>query len=232
MPMPFDDALAALKQVEQKKDDLDDAALESELDSEAVAEDDSAPDGDALAGLADDLDDVDPILALGDDEPPLEVLAELEDLDLASLAELDPFLSGRGIRSTPLDLSFSDGDDAVSLYLREIGSIPLLTADDEKSLAQAYQAGRKAAEDLVALRAEGKTDAVLQAAVKKGLDARERLIQANSRLVVHIARKDNNKDVPQVGGIQEGNVGLIGAGEEGGRRRGGEVSRREGGWLT
>lgn len=261
MPMPFDDALAALKQVEQEKgyltlgdvarvlpaedrhgerrtafydaleragltvradddvigdavdadplDALDDPALESE-----AAADDSDPDGDAVAGLPDDLDDVDPILALGDDEPPLEVLAELEDLDLASLAELDPFLSGRGIRSTPLDLSFSDGDDAVSLYLREIGSIPLLTADDEKSLAQAYQAGRKAAEDLVALRAEGKTDAVLQAAVKKGLDARERLIQANSRLVVHIAKKYNNNDVPLLDLIQEGNVGLIRAVEK------------------
>ncbi|MEO8083792.1 MAG: sigma-70 family RNA polymerase sigma factor [Ardenticatenales bacterium] len=152
--------------------------------------------------------------AMGEDEPPPEILAELEELDLEALAELDPFLSGRGIRLSPLDLSFSDGDDAVSLYLREIGSIPLLTADDEKSLAQAYEAGRAAAVTLAELKAEGKTDPALVAAHLKGLDARERLIQANSRLVVHIAKKYNNNDVPLLDLIQEGNVGLIRAVEK------------------
>ena len=141
-----------------------------------------------------------------------------------TLAELgidvrdDTLRSDRGRRTRPLDSATGETDDTISLYLREIGSIPLLDADDEKTLAQQLEAGLAAK-----LRLGDPTeifempDAELQVLRKQGLageEARKRLIQANSRLVVHIAKKYVGNGVPFQDLIQEGNLGLMRAVEK------------------
>jgi len=74
-------------------------------------------------------------------------------------------------------------DDAIKLYLREIQKTRLLSADDEKELAQRIAKGDKA--------------------------ARDRMIESNLRLVVKIAKRYINRGLPFLDLIEEGNMGLI-----------------------
>jgi RNA polymerase primary sigma factor len=98
--------------------------------------------------------------------------------------------------------------DSVGLYLKEIRKVPLLTASEEVSLAQRMEAGLIAEEKLNnGCSAEEK--AVLRQVVQDGLSAREHLIQANSRLVVSVARRYVGYGVPFLDLIQEGNIGLM-----------------------
>lgn len=74
-------------------------------------------------------------------------------------------------------------DDSVRMYLKEIGKIPLLNADQERDLAQRMQDGEK--------------------------DAKDTLVESNLRLVVSIAKKYMNRGLSLLDLIQEGNIGLI-----------------------
>ena len=74
-------------------------------------------------------------------------------------------------------------DDSVRMYLKEIGKIPLLNAEQERALAQKMQAGDK--------------------------DAKDTLVESNLRLVVSIAKKYMNRGLSLLDLIQEGNIGLI-----------------------
>jgi len=101
-------------------------------------------------------------------------------------------------------------DDTVGLYLREIGKVPLLTAEQEVALAKRIEAGRGAQDRL---KRNGDLDpderAALVETVRDGLAAREHLICANSRLVISIAKKYVGRGVPFLDLIQEGSIGLI-----------------------
>lgn len=77
----------------------------------------------------------------------------------------------------------SDNDNSISIYLEDIGKVPLLTADEGKVLAQRIEAG----------------DA----------EARNELVEANLRLVISIAKKYVGHGVELEDLIQEGNIGLI-----------------------
>jgi RNA polymerase primary sigma factor len=96
--------------------------------------------------------------------------------------------------------------DSVGLYLNEIGLVPLLTAMEERELAQVIERGREAA---TRLEAGEKSTRELRQAVKAAAAAKDRFIRANLRLVVSIARR-----YPMPPGmelldlIQEGNLGL------------------------
>jgi RNA polymerase primary sigma factor len=104
--------------------------------------------------------------------------------------------------------------DLVRIYLREIGRVPLLTAEEEVELAKAIEAGLFAEEklnhelDSPAVR----TDLGLLAA--EGLRAKQRLIEANLRLVVSIAKRYIGRGLGFLDLIQEGNLGLIRAVEK------------------
>jgi len=104
--------------------------------------------------------------------------------------------------------------DLVRQYLREIGRVPLLTAVEEVELARAIEAGLFAEEQLS--RAGG--DAVLRAELSQicrlGREAKRRLIEANLRLVVSVAKRYAGRGLPLLDLIQEGNVGLIRAVEK------------------
>jgi len=140
---------------------------------------------------------------------------------------------GEPEESPPLtDPDGIDSDDAISLYMREIGVIPLLTAEDEVELAKRLEKGRRAAKRLE--RAKNLTPekrAELERLVAEGERARKRLIQANSRLVVSIAKKYVGHGVPFLDLIQEGNLGLIRAVEKFDYRRGFKFSTYATWWI-
>lgn len=98
--------------------------------------------------------------------------------------------------------------DSVGLYLKEIRKVPLLTASEEVSLAQRMEAGMEAEEELNN-GCSPEERVALRQVVQDGLAAREHLIQANSRLVVSVARRYVGYGVPFLDLIQEGNIGLM-----------------------
>ncbi len=100
-------------------------------------------------------------------------------------------------------------DDSIGLYLKEIGRVPLLSREEEIALAKRMEAGRQAQAKLQRDRLDLRTRVALEATVQDGLAAREHLVQANSRLVVSVAKKYMGRGVPFIDLIQEGNIGLI-----------------------
>ncbi|WP_127010209.1 RNA polymerase sigma factor RpoD [Veillonella sp. CHU594] len=97
-----------------------------------------------------------------------------------------------------LDLSIPEGmniDDPVRMYLKEIGRVPLLSGDEEIILAQQIEAGNQ----------EGAT----YKEVRLGSSAKQKLIDANLRLVVSIAKRYVGRGMLFLDLIQEGNLGLI-----------------------
>lgn len=163
--------------------------------------------------------------------------ADVELLDGGEAAPLTPevLTSQRGTRVRPIEASAGDDDDTISLYLREIGSIPLLTAEDEQALAKCYEEGREAQAKLndpeVVADLTEEQIAELQRVVADGERARARLTHANTRLVVHIAKKYVNNGVPFMDLIQEGNLGLIRAVEKFDYRRGFKFSTYATWWI-
>src|SRR5699024_3443879 len=108
------------------------------------------------------------------EEPDIEDLQEVEDIPVEEL-----------------DLNNMDGvniDDPVRMYLREIGKIPLLTYDEELSLAKRVLEGDE--------------------------EAKQKLVESNLRLVVSIAKKYVGRGMLFLDLIQEGNMGLIKAVEK------------------
>jgi RNA polymerase primary sigma factor len=99
-------------------------------------------------------------------------------------------------------------DDITGLYLREIGRVSLLTAEQEVALGQRIEAGRIAHRRLKDGHLPEERPE-LERAVMDGLAAREHLVCANFRLVVSVAKKYANRGVPFLDLIQEGNIGLM-----------------------
>ena len=147
---------------------------------------------DLLAGLPDDA------------EPPLEEIAEIEEEEL-----VDP--------NTLVD-SFNT-DDPVRMYLKEIGKVSLLTADEEVELATVMTAGNAARNRLV--QAEENEEVLpeeerqaLADQITRGEKAKQKLAEANLRLVVSIAKRYVGRGMLFLDLIQEGNLGLIKAVEK------------------
>jgi RNA polymerase primary sigma factor len=121
-------------------------------------------------------------------------------------------------REEPADLGRrASPGDLVRIYLREIGRVPLLTAEDEVELAKAIEAGLFAEEMLNGTpeprAARVRPDDLAQLAAD-GVRAKQRLIEANLRLVVSIAKRYIGRGLIFLDLIQEGNLGLIRAVEK------------------
>ena len=139
-----------------------------------------------------------------DGEPAMDEIAEIEEEEL-----VDP--------NTLVD-SFNI-DDPVRMYLKEIGKVPLLTADQEVELATVMSAGREAEARVAQAEADGETIpeaemAELKKQIKAGEKAKQQLAEANLRLVVSIAKRYVGRGMLFLDLIQEGNLGLIKAVEK------------------
>ena len=107
------------------------------------------------------------------------------------------------------DLSDISCDDSVGLYLKEMGCVPLLSVEQEVRLAKAVCQGRDAERALQEAGLDPADRDPLEKKVERGLRARAHLIQANTRLVISIAKKYVGHGVSFLDLIQEGNLGLI-----------------------
>ena len=100
-------------------------------------------------------------------------------------------------------------DDSVSLYLNEMSRVPLLTKEEEISLAKKMEKGRKARTLMIESDGEVENLEEIKDLIREGKEAREYLIKANIRLVVSIAKKYRQYGSSFLDLIQAGNVGLI-----------------------
>ena len=145
-----------------------------------------------------------------------------------------------------IDLSIPDGvgiEDPVRMYLKEIGKVPLLSAEEEIELAQKMEQGVKAAEQIEILKADldslspedreivEKQIKELEFEVMDGDDAKKRLAEANHRLVVSIAKRYVGRGMLFLDLIQEGNLGLIKAVEKFDYRKGYKFSTYATWWI-
>ncbi|MCB9138974.1 MAG: RNA polymerase sigma factor RpoD [Caldilineaceae bacterium] len=129
------------------------------------------------------------------------------------------------------DLSQIEIDDSISLYLKEIGRVPLLTAEEEVSLAKRMERGRDARQILSDGVDDWEEREKFLWYVRDGQAAQEHLIKANSRLVVSVAKKYVGRGVPFLDLIQEGNIGLIRAVKKFDYRRGYKFSTYATWWI-
>lgn len=134
-------------------------------------------------------------------------------------------------------LTLSDIDnipttDFLGMYMQENSGQQLLTANEEVTLAKAIEAGKMAQEHLdgqVYTTLDEKDE--LERLVFLGEDARTRLIRANTRLVISIAKKYYGQGLDFLDLIQEGNVGLLVAVDKFDHRRGNRFSTYATWWI-
>ncbi|MBD5168564.1 MAG: RNA polymerase sigma factor RpoD [Oscillibacter sp.] len=170
--------------------ELDSEQMEKIYDSLEALSIEIGSEEDILPEMPDDID------------PPLDEIVDIEEEEL-----VDP--------NTLVD-SFAI-DDPVRMYLKEIGKVPLLTPEEEIELAQKMSAGAAAEEQLDELGEEGFSPedlAEMKKLIKEGEKAKQKLAEANLRLVVSIAKRYVGRGMLFLDLIQEGNLGLIKAVEK------------------
>lgn len=160
-----------------------------------------------------------------------QVVPGVEDNEAALLGALESVLEDNGIllirESTEADVldeeaaaaaqestlveDLSDAllGDSVRLYLREIGQVPLLTAEEEQRLALAIAAGQEAVMRLKEVPSDSSEAMSLRKQAAAGYDARQQMAAANLRLVVSIAKRYRDRGLPLLDLIQEGSLGLL-----------------------
>ncbi len=174
------------------------------------------------------------------EEPTEEDLTgDIDDIDFDSEADLDEvpddeliMAEAEEVDMENIDFSVPDGistEDPVKMYLKEIGKVPLLTADEEIELAKKMEAGDEAAKNIEEAKEKyeaiedkksrkatklAKDIAAMQLAIDDGEAAKKRLAEANLRLVVSIAKRYVGRGMLFLDLIQEGNLGLIKAVEK------------------
>ncbi len=122
-------------------------------------------------------------------------------------------------------------DDALSLYLQEMGQVPLLSREEEVELAELIERGRQAQRDLATARHKPSEIARLEQMVQHAREARRHLIEANTRLVVSVAKRYRGYGLPFLDLIQAGNVGLIKAVDKFDYHRGNRFSTYATWWI-
>ncbi|MFQ6057802.1 MAG: sigma-70 family RNA polymerase sigma factor [Anaerolineae bacterium] len=122
-------------------------------------------------------------------------------------------------------------DDPVRMYLREIGRVPLLTAQEEVRLAEAIRRGEMARRRLRQKEVDAGEITELDREIFEGAMAKWRLAEANLRLVVSIAKHYVGRGISFSDLIQEGNMGLLRAVEKFDPRRGFKFSTYATWWI-
>ncbi len=172
------------------------------------------------------------VLRISDDDDDDDIIMDDEDVE--------------DVEVENIDLSVPDGvsvEDPVRMYLKEIGKVPLLSAEEEIELAKVMEAGNVAQEKILILKKrmddaseEEKQELkdeikLLQKDVDLGGDAKKRLAEANLRLVVSIAKRYVGRGMLFLDLIQEGNLGLIKAVEKFDYRKGYKFSTYATWWI-
>jgi RNA polymerase primary sigma factor len=133
----------------------------------------------------------------------------VEDIDpaIAASAQLEraPDKRGRRKAKTALDLKPDMTTDSLQLFLKDIGKVRLLTAQEEVDLAKRIERG--------------------------DLDAKQKMVESNLRLVVSIAKNYRNQGLPFLDLIQEGTLGLVRAAEKFDYRKGFKFSTYATWWI-
>jgi RNA polymerase primary sigma factor len=153
---------------------------------------------------------------LGLDESDVEELHDLfEHSEIELVEEIDPATAAglnierapekRSRRKVPLDLKPEGTTDSLQLFLREMGKVRLLTAQEEVDLAKRIERG--------------------------DLAAKQKMVESNLRLVVSIAKNYRNQGLPFLDLIQEGTIGLVRAAEKFDHRRGFKFSTYATWWI-
>src|SRR3954452_17628568 len=124
-----------------------------------------------------------------------------------------------------------DNDEALEQYLHEIRQVPLLTAAEEMVLGRAVSEGQVARKALIETIRLDVSRSELLRRCERGDVARARLIEANLRLVVSIAKRYLGYGLPLLDLIQEGNLGLMRAVEKFDYRRGFKFSTYATLWI-
>jgi RNA polymerase primary sigma factor len=133
--------------------------------------------------------------------------------------------------ASAFDLSGLPLDDALGLYLKEAASVPLLSAEQELDLANKMCEGREAKRGLRKNGLDPEARRRLERTIEETRSARERLIVANTRLVVNIAKRYRGRGLSFLDLIQEGNLGLIKAVEKYDPTRGYRLSTYATWWI-
>jgi len=146
---------------------------------------------------------------------PAEALdAVLQALTAAGVTIVEPQDDESGPTAPDAAAQAGPTSDPVRLYLKEIGKVPLLTADLEVELAKAVEAGLFAAEKLLSPGLAQAERRDLEVVKLQGVLAKRHLVEANLRLVVSIAKRYVGRGMLFLDLIQEGNLGLIRAVEK------------------
>jgi RNA polymerase primary sigma factor len=224
----IDDAVA--------KEEIDGAEMIALLDSEEVNSEE-VPQTSAPASSDDDIDDDSDVeIAVSVDEDSEEVEVDVESLEKLSTAKKSTDIDIRELESIIREtakpsakkgkqsarerhVSVTMTTDSVRMYLKEIGKVNLLTAAQEVDLAKKIEIGLEATDELEKVDEEGtKLPRPIERRLIRqeqiGLEAKGRLVEANLRLVVSIAKKYIGRGMSFLDLIQEGNLGLIRAVEK------------------
>ncbi len=130
-------------------------------------------------------------------------------------------------------LDHVNASDSVDIYLKEMSRVPLLSLEEEVSLAQRIERGKQAYAELAHANGDmpPARKSQLEQEIQDGLQAREHIIKANTRLVVSVAKRYIGRGVPFLDLIQEGNLGLMKAVEKFEYRRGFRFSTYATWWI-
>jgi RNA polymerase primary sigma factor len=165
----------------------------------------------ALAPIDLTADQIDNVYQVLQDEN-VEIVEMVDELDAEEFAR-----DARRARDEDLALK-APTNDPVRMYLKEIGKVPLLTAEQEVTLAKAIEDGEAATAELETAtngkRPSSERLAELRRVERAGQLAKKKLIEANLRLVVSIAKRYVGRGMLFLDLIQEGNLGLIRAVEK------------------
>ncbi|WP_306321760.1 MULTISPECIES: RNA polymerase sigma factor [unclassified Streptomyces] len=198
---------------------------QSDSTAQALADPEAAPEG-AAAQQGDVLASVPPQSRVAH-HPETEAEAEPEE-PAAARETVDPPEPVRGARTE----TGGPSSDLFRQYLREIGRIPLLTAAEEVELARRVEAGLFAEEKLThAPDLDSQLALDLDRLVVMGRMAKRRLIEANLRLVVSVAKRYVGRGLTMLDLVQEGNLGLIRAVEKFDYARGYKFSTYATWWI-
>jgi len=217
-----DDLMDAVESVELTPDAIE--RVIERVRAEGIIFVDDVPDPTAIEAVATNGAHVDDEERPGSSDADVEVLADEEE-ETTSRRSARSSRNGNGsprARSSSSSEYFGNvAEDPVHTYLKEIGKVALLSAELEVEMAQRIEAGNEAAEKLAAHALaeenggpqcdllESAEQSALRRVRRRGLKAKDDLIEANLRLVVSIAKRYRNRGLAFLDLIQEGNLGLM-----------------------